>query len=399
MRLSLLRLVTIFIITILVQFASFAEYQRIDGIEFHLRTDGTAAMYSGKFTGKVTVPAYVTYAGKKYTVDAIVGSFNGCSSVTEILMPNTIKTIKVDGAANTWGDRNPAFGGTSIQSLDIPNSISFIDPGVFIRTTLLRTINVSPENPTFVSIDGALYSADKSILYAVPNGVTHFTVPSFVKTIKYAAFDFYNYEDDVLYIPDNVTKLETGSVHRTQAKALVIGEGIEEIPQKLCGQNSTWVQSIELINIGSNVKKIGHLGFWYCENVNTVICNAITPPTCYDQRVFYSVNSDVYSRSTLYVPDESVDDYKFTFPWMKFSNIKGLSQSGIESAIETSIMHHQPLKGGIQFQGKEKAFVHISSTDGRIHYSDYVIDNQTVSLPQGFYIVVIDRIPYKIIVR
>ena len=50
--------------------------------------------YSNRYTGKVVIPASVTYNGKTYSVQSIGNSaFSGCSGLTSIEIPNSVQSI------------------------------------------------------------------------------------------------------------------------------------------------------------------------------------------------------------------------------------------------------------------------------------------------------------------
>jgi hypothetical protein len=53
-----------------------------------------------------------------------------------------------------------------------------------------------------------------------------------------------------------------------------------------------------------------------CPNLKEIICNAIVPPIINNDSF---VNKEIYSTSTLYVPDVSLDDYKWSrYRWSHF---------------------------------------------------------------------------------
>lgn len=72
----------------------------------------------------------------------------------------------------------------------LPSTVHLVEPGAFIDAYNLETIDVSPDNPWYTSVDGVLYTKDKTTLVAYPPGRddTHIDVPAGVKEIGALAF-------------------------------------------------------------------------------------------------------------------------------------------------------------------------------------------------------------------
>ena len=70
--------------------------------------------------------------------------------------------------------------------------------------------------------------------------------------------------------------------------------------------------------------------FWGCESLKTVICEAIEVPELGDD-VFYDMP---LSEATLYVPAQSLDDYKAADQWKEFGRILPLEEA--PSAVENT---------------------------------------------------------------
>ena len=72
------------------------------------------------------------------------------------------------------------------------------------------------------------------------------------------------------------------------------------------------------IKIPNNVKSIGRRAFWG-RRPNSITCEANTPPSCYDSKIFGVDNS-----IPVYVPANSVDAYKKAEVWGDFTNIRAI---------------------------------------------------------------------------
>ena len=91
----------------------------------------------------------------------------------------------------------------------------------------------------------------------------------------------------------------------------------------------TGCNSMKSVDFGSGVTLIQEAAFYGCNNIESVTCRAITPP---------DVESDVFSidcsKTPLYVPDQSIDEYKYAYIWEEFNPILPLSLKPQEEAIE-----------------------------------------------------------------
>lgn len=86
-----------------------------------------------------------------------------------------------------------------------------------------------------------------------------------------------------------------------------VGEGITEIPENTfrdCAELTT-------VTLPSTITTIGDYAFAYLENIESLTCKAVTPPNAQLGRAFDSMNSECI----IYVPAESVEDYKLDDSW------------------------------------------------------------------------------------
>lgn len=72
----------------------------------------------------------------------------------------------------------------------LSSTVRVVEPGAFVNAFWLENIEVSPDNPWYTSVDGVLYTKDKTTLVAYPPGRddTHIDVPAGVKEIGALAF-------------------------------------------------------------------------------------------------------------------------------------------------------------------------------------------------------------------
>ena len=84
--------------------------------------------------------------------------------------------------------------------------------------------------------------------------------------------------------------------------------------------------------IGNSVTKIGEWAFLGCTGLTSITCEASTPPEC-ESDVFYKVDKSI----PLYVPEESVEEYKAAFQWEDFGdNIQPIQAATALDEIQES---------------------------------------------------------------
>jgi len=105
-------------------------------------------------------------------------AFFDCTMLESITLPSTVKKIG-----------NGAFlHCSSLKSIVLPKELNSLGESVFVGCSSLTSLSVAEGNESFVSVNGALYDAEKRVLYAVPCGAESVNLPSTLKTIAPYAF-------------------------------------------------------------------------------------------------------------------------------------------------------------------------------------------------------------------
>ena len=105
-------------------------------------------------------------------------AFMRCANLSSFTIPNTVETIGTS-----------AFDGTSITNIDIPWNVTSIGEGAFTNCELLEKITVDAKNPSYASVDGALYDITLETLLCCPAGKTGtYTIKDGTVTIDNGAF-------------------------------------------------------------------------------------------------------------------------------------------------------------------------------------------------------------------
>ena len=141
--------------------------------------DGTKTIANSAFSNcesleNITIPNSVVFIGQF--------GFYRCSSLKNVTIPDSVLSIDYR-----------AFGScASLENVVIGAGVTYIEEGAFRSCKSLKNIEVSEDNSSFTSVDGALFNKDKTELLKYPTGSsnTTYTVPDSVTTIGYRAFDY-----------------------------------------------------------------------------------------------------------------------------------------------------------------------------------------------------------------
>jgi len=127
-------------------------------------------------------------------------AFANCSSLTSFTFPANLKTIGCYAFSHC----------TSLENVSaIPAKVTSIEHAAFTGCPKITSFSVSSQNKDFVSIDGVLFTSNKSILVAYPNGKKGaYTIPATTKKILTQSFQLCKGLTSVK-IPSSVTDLNS----------------------------------------------------------------------------------------------------------------------------------------------------------------------------------------------
>ena len=140
----------------------------IDGLNYYLYSQSAVIDWGNTASGVLVIPSEVNYNGKKYIVKGMAaGAFTRCTELTKVIIPKTIDQIVNHGFNGMNGAISP----------------DYMNP--FAGCTAL-----DKDNPIMCSVDGVLFSKDKTRLYAYPAGAKResYTIPESVTWIGANAF-------------------------------------------------------------------------------------------------------------------------------------------------------------------------------------------------------------------
>ena len=175
-----------------------AAFQRCSGLA-EIRIPGSVteigrrAFYGCSALKQITLPEKLT--------DICPSVFCGCEGLTALRLPESVRRISGDAFAHCSGltaltiprnvrsiGDNAFFKCSRLTELVIPENVIYIGDRAFGYCENLTAILVSPDNPRYRSIDGAVYSRDGAELEFYPCGKKVFTLPDSLRKIQNFVF-------------------------------------------------------------------------------------------------------------------------------------------------------------------------------------------------------------------
>ena len=246
-------------------FESCSSLQDIGVLPSNLQVIGDNAFDKTSLTGLLTIPDSVTYLGSTAFANCLVSGvnlglgvdylnnqaflgclnleyinldlitgignnvFDGCSSLSGIAIPNTMKEIG-----------NSAFRGSAIYDITIPDLMDYIADNCFSQCNNLTGV-ISGINITGIE-SHAFQNCGSLLEYYAPNSLFEIGTSAFesctslsgldlnsVETIKSSAFEFCSSLSGKLVIPDVTTTIENEAFKGTSYSGVHIGSGIDSL--------------------------------------------------------------------------------------------------------------------------------------------------------------------------
>ncbi len=277
------------------------NYSSVNGVLFNKSKTELIQYPAGKADSSYTIPSGVT--------EICSDSFANCSNLKRINIPSSVKRINI----------NAFFGCNNLSEISLPDSINYIShyafdstayykdesnwengalyignalvaakyygddelsgdfwlkegtriiaENVFFLCDKLKSINVSPSNKYFSSIDGVLYSKDRKTLIAYPEGKgSSYNIPNGVTSIGDDAF---SYQDGLtsVNIPSSVTSIGSSAFIDCSGLTSVTIPGSVTSIGRSAFSNCNGLTSLTIFN---GVKSIGYGAFANCSGLKSV---------------------------------------------------------------------------------------------------------------------------------
>ena len=353
------------------------------GIYYNITGNNTVEVtYSDRdnntYSGSVSIPETVTNNGTEYSVTTIGESAFKGSAVTSVYMPESITSIGTS-----------AFSGCeNLESVTLPESLTTFGSHAFSSCKSLKAIKI----PSVVTtIPDRCFSGCSSLeSVTIPEGVTDIggaafsgcnlkalTLPESLEKIGSSAFCS-NSSLKSVNIPAKVKTIETQAFYGCGLTDLVIPEGVQTI-----GGIAFYENPLQKLTLPSTVTSIGGNAFRYNNNLQLIICNAVTPPTLGENAFNIEITPSIK------VPLASIAAYKQANGWKNFSNYYGgevvadgityrIDENGATITAAEATLAEANIPSAVEFEGNQYPVIKIN---------DNVFADNTnltaVTLPEG----------------
>lgn len=284
-------------------------------------------------------------------------AFENCESITQIEIPKSVTIIG-----------NCAFAHINAETIELPNTITSIGAGAFRLNKSLKSINIPESIPW---IEGNVFEwctvlehieLPNTLLRIGPwaflgSGLKSIEIPNSVNVIGESAFqychDLVSVEmsksvstigSEAFYYCESLTEIDLpphlkNIGYATFSKCKLLSS--VSIPEEVTtiGEFAFSDSGISTLSIPGSVTSIGDKAFKGCNKLRTINYNT-TKPVCAKKSIFDDLN---YVRATLYVAEGGLDNAYDTEPWGFFYHIEEKDFSGVDEVI-TELDSQKPVE-------------------------------------------------------
>ena len=262
----------------------------LNRIKYKLHCNKTAEVVKNYYYGDIVIPETVKYNNFTYKITSIEDyCFEFCSSLTSISLPSGITSLG-------WY----CFDGcSSLTSISLPSGITELKGGCFRDCSSLTSISL----PSGITELGAS-------CFSGCSNLTSISLPSGITSLEGFCFQDCSSLTSVS-LPSGITSLGYGCF--------------------------SGCSSLTSISLPSGITSLVGSCFENCSNLKSMLCLAVEPPSC--------TSSVVNSTMRLYVPKESVENYKQSDAWGRAKGIYPLYPTiSVSLAKESTVSIAKPTK-------------------------------------------------------
>lgn len=336
------------------------------GIYYNITGNNTVEVtYSDRdnntYSGSVSIPETVTNNGTEYSVTTIgEHAFQG-SAVTSVSMPEGIISI----------DYNAFKGCQNLESVTLPESLTTLGSYAFYSCKLLKTIKI-PSGVTAIP-SSCFYECSSLESVTIPEGVTTIgecafqscnlnalTLPESLEKIGDGAF-YNNGTLRSVNISAKVKKIEERAFSLCGLTGLVIPEGVQTIDNYAFCNNP-----LKKLTLPSTITSIGSGAFLNNYSLQSITCNATTPPSLGENAFNHNIST------TVKVPLSSIAAYRQAVGWKNFANYYGgevvadgityrIDENGAMVAAAEATLTEANIHSVVEFEGNQYPVIKINN--------------------------------------
>ena len=243
------------------------------------------------------IPAYLCYDMSSLTSIIIPNSvtnigykaFSHCSSLTSVIW-------NAENCDDYWGAESyrPFYDCSQITSFTFGDSVKHIPAHLCYEMSSLTSVNMG-NSVTSIGYKAFSHCSSLSSI-TIPNSITNIGEKAFLGCSDLAS---------VIWNAENCDDFSWSEIRPFydcfQITSFTFGDSVKHIPTYLCYEMST----LTSISIPNSVTSIGGGAFYNCSSLDSVVVEAITPPTLGD-----AGNYSFFSSPTCYIPCGTLAAYQ-----------------------------------------------------------------------------------------
>lgn len=276
----------------------------------NLKVIGNGALSDCKHLKFISLPNSIISIGNN--------AFHSCSNLEEVKLPNKLKEIGFMAFAYCHKlkdinipplvesiERN-AFQRNRIKKINIPRNTRVENMFVFQCDSLER-IEVDIDNPYYESLAGVLFTKGLDTLLNYPSGKKNidYNIPLSTKALNEFALSYTNFLE-AINLHENLTSIGIHCFSGSKKLKRVKLPSLIEVVDGVFSQ----CPNLESVSLGKNVKKIEAFTFQHSYQLKSIYIYTEKPP-----KVFPSTFRDVSEHLIIYVPSQSIEEYRNTKIW------------------------------------------------------------------------------------
>ena len=343
------------------------------------------------YSGDIVVPDVVTYNNRDLKVVGIAEYAFRNRSIDSVLIGDNVMVIGVN-----------AFSQSTVKKVTFGKGVIILGEHAFSECQNIVSVKL-PEKLTIIPY--GLFDGCKNLKEVI--------FPAGLETIESYAFSRSGIEE--IALPATVTRLDGNTFSEcAELRSLTLPTYIEVIPGYMC----SYCYKLTSIILPPSVKEIKSFAFWKCSSLATVdlgrnlktiesdvfygcdrinIINSYAPIAPESASTF---ESNVYTNSTLYVPNGAKASYAASPNWKEFKNIEDqLPDDSITGAVPTVVAPAVKVTAEgnvVTISGvSDDSTVRIYTIDGRniVNTTD-----KTIQLRKGnVYVIFVEGQAYKVL--
>ena len=219
------------------------------------------ALYNGKYLLDVSKDATGVFEIKDGTELIAGNAFDACSNLTEIVIPESVKTIGNNAFSDCEG----------LKNMVIPENVTEIGRYLFAYC----------ENLESVEINGKISTLDSNVFYSCEK-LTSVKLPDTVKVIEASAF--YRCESLVsIELPEGLETIGKSAFESTELTYVTLPESLVSI-----GERAFYSTNINTVSLSENVESIGTDAFAYTSDLTSIEVDAENTAFMTDGKALFS---------------------------------------------------------------------------------------------------------------